>query len=155
MQEVEYLPAQRNTWWFWFAVAVALSVYAVAAFATGWSRGTNTGAFLSALGLMGIPAAPWLAGMALGRTTVDAQGIRARRLITRSAAAWHEIAKIEVDKEGGYHGRYDYWIRIDRHDGSSFRLPTPMTSDAGADPSFEAALERITRQWEQATRPSQ
>ncbi|MFF2655679.1 PH domain-containing protein [Streptomyces sp. NPDC058045] len=153
MQRVEYIPAQRSTWWSWFAVAVVLSAYSIVSLATGWARETNFGAFLSVFGLMGIPAAPWLAGMALGRTIVDAHGIQTRRLLGRSAAAWHEISEIEVEKKGGYHGIYDYWIRISRHDGSSFRLPAPMTSDVGRDPSFEAVLEKITHQWKEATRP--
>ncbi|MFJ3822038.1 PH domain-containing protein [Streptomyces nodosus] len=151
MQRVEYRAAQRNTWWLWFAGAVALSAYSVVALATGWSRATDIGAFLSAFGLMGIPTAPWLAGMALGRTIVDAHGIRTRRLLGGSAAAWHEIAEIKVDKVG--HENCDYWIRINRHDGDSFRLPAPMTSTVGPDPSFEAVLKKITRQWKEATRP--
>ncbi|MFV5995830.1 PH domain-containing protein [Streptomyces sp. NPDC056231] len=153
MQRVEYRASQRNTWWLWFAGVVALSAYSIVALATGWSRETDIGAFLSAFGLMGIPAAPWLAGMALGRTIVDAHGIQTRRLLGRSAAAWHEISEIKVDKVGGYHGNYDYWIRISRHDGDSFRLPAPMTSDVGRDPSFEAVLKKITHQWKEATRP--
>lgn len=153
MQRVEYRAAQRKTWWRWFAVAVALLAYSVVALTTGWSRGTDIGAFLSAFGLMGIPAAPWLAGMALGRTVVDAHGIRAQRMLGRSVAAWHEISEITVDRAGGYHGNHDYWIRIHRHDGDSFRLPAPMTSDAGCDPFFEAVLKEITHQWEERTDP--
>ncbi|WP_069816826.1 hypothetical protein [Streptomyces sp. TP-A0874] len=153
MQKIEYRPAQRRTWWLWFGAALVLSAYSVFALQTGWSRETSIGSFPSAFGLMGIPAAPWLARMALGRTIVDADGVQARKPFGGSAAAWHEISEITVDKVGGFHGRYDYWIRVSRHDGDSFRLPAPMTSDAGRDPSFEAALKDITHQWNARTRP--
>ncbi|MFI5807891.1 PH domain-containing protein [Streptomyces sp. NPDC051561] len=151
MEGVEYRPAQRRTWWVWCAVAVVLAAHSGVALTTGWTRGTNFGAFLAAFGLLGFPAAPWLAAMALGRTTLDATGVHAHRAWGRSTAAWHDIAAITVDRSGGRNHRYDYWIRIKRRDGGSFRLPAPMTSDAGQDPSFDRKLAEIEGQWRNET----
>ncbi|OCC11383.1 PH domain-containing protein [Streptomyces sp. PTY087I2] len=154
MHDIEYIPAQKRTWWIWSGVATVLALYTLYASTVGRRPDTSIGSLLVALGWMAIPAAPWLAWMALGRTRINTDGIQVVRPLRSRTARWHEISAIDVDQVGGYGGRYDYWIRISCHSGTSFRLPAPMTSHAGRDPLFDERLQEIRHRWSEAHGPT-
>ncbi|MEV8405417.1 PH domain-containing protein [Streptomyces niveus] len=146
MTPVEYRPAQRRFVLWFCGVFTVWGVVAVGVFILG-SPG-----FLSWLGLAFITFIPYLANNAFGVTRVDEKGIRVWRPVGRHSGHWHDIADIGVHRVGGgSEVRYDKWIRVTRHDGTSFRLPAPMTSSAYQDDTFEEKLEDITLRWHRAT----
>ncbi|MET4925187.1 PH domain-containing protein [Streptomyces sp. PSRA5] len=146
MTPVEYRPAQSRFVLCFCGVFTVWGLVSVGVFIFG-----SPGA-LSWLGLALITFIPYLANNALGVTRVDETGIRVRRPVGRHSAHWHDIADIGVHRVGGgSEVRYDKWIRVTRHDGTSFRLPAPMTSSAYQDDTFEAKLEDITLRRRRAT----
>ncbi|AQU69278.1 PH domain-containing protein [Streptomyces niveus] len=146
MTPVEYRPAQRRFVLWVCGVFTAWGVVAMGVI------GFGSPGFLSWLGLALITFVPYLLNNALGRTRVDEQGIHVHRPLGRHSGHWRDIADIGVHRvSGGSEIRYDKWIRVTRHDGTSFRLPAPMTSSAYQDDTFEEKLEDITARWRRAT----
>ncbi|MYV63204.1 PH domain-containing protein, partial [Streptomyces sp. SID4931] len=88
MHDIEYIPAQKRTWWTWAGVATVLALYTLYASTVGRRPDTSIGSLLVALGWMAIPAAPWLAWMALGRTRINTDGIQVVRPLRSRTARW-------------------------------------------------------------------